>query len=72
VTVTSTVPAACGGEVTVIDVSELTVKLVAGTLPKFTAVAPVKPVPVTVTVVPPPVVPELGLTPVTDGAAAAV
>ena len=35
--------------------------------PKFTAVAPVSPVPVTVTVVPPVLGPEVGLTPVTVG-----
>ena len=42
-------------------VSETTVKLVAATVPKRTAVAPVKPEPVTVTTVPPSVVPEVGL-----------
>ncbi len=36
-------------------------------LPNLTAVAPVKPVPVIVTVVPPVVGPELGLIPVTVG-----
>src|SRR5262249_21666310 len=50
----------------------LMVKVVAATVPKETAVAPVKPVPVIVTDVPPPVDPELGETPATDGAAAAV
>jgi hypothetical protein len=54
------------------EVSELTVKLVDATDPKFTTVAPVNAVPVIVTLVPPPVVPELGLTPVTDGTAALV
>jgi hypothetical protein len=39
-------------------------------LPKFTAVAPVKPVPVIVTLVPPAVGPLLGLTFVTVGAGA--
>jgi hypothetical protein len=45
----------------VIWVSELTVNEVAGVLPKLTPVAPVKPEPVRVTVVPPPVEPWLGL-----------
>ena len=66
VTVTSTVPVPAG---------ELTVRLVAltalievpGVEPKSTAVAPVKPVPVTVTEVPPPAGPLVGLTPVTVG-----
>ena len=47
-----------------------TVKLWPALVPKCTAVAPVKAVPVTVTVVPPAVGPEVGLTPVTVGAAA--
>ncbi len=53
VTVTSTVAAACAGDVAVIWVSETTVKVVAAVEPKSTAVAPVKPVPVMVTEVPP-------------------
>jgi hypothetical protein len=57
------------GLVAVIDVSELNEKLVAGVWPKSTAVAPVKPEPVIVTVVPPPKGPEMGVTPVTAGAA---
>ena len=60
VTVTSTVPATLGGEVAVIWVAESTGELVAGVAPKSTAVAPVKPVPVMVTVVPPAVGPEPG------------
>ncbi len=60
VTVMSTVPAALGGEVAVIWLSESTVKVVAAVVPKSTAVAVVKPVPVMVTVVPPAVGPELG------------
>jgi hypothetical protein len=70
--VTSTVPAGLAGDVAVIEVSELTVKLVAATSPKKTPVAPVNPVPVTMTDVPPARVPEFGLTPVTVGAEAAV
>ena len=54
------VPAAWAGETAVIWVSETTVKLVAATAPKSTLVAPVKPVPVMVTVVPPAVGPEVG------------
>ena len=68
VTVTFTVPAAPAGSVAVRDVSLVTVKL-AGALPKSTAVAPVNPVPVTVTDVPPAVGPADGLTPLTVGGA---
>ena len=60
VTVMSTVPAASAGATAVICVAESTVKLVAAVLPKETAVAPVKLVPVMVTVVPPRVEPEPG------------
>ena len=67
VTVTLTVPAASAGSTAVICVAELTVKLVAAVLPNFTAVAPVKLVPVMTTVVPPAVGPVLGLTAVTVG-----
>jgi hypothetical protein len=67
VTVTSTVPAAWGGAVAVIDVAELTVNERAAVLPKLTAVAPVKFVPVIVTEVPPAVLPVVGLSPVTAG-----
>src|SRR6478735_5284050 len=68
VTVMSTVPAAWAGDVAVIDVALLTVNVVAAVAPKLTAVAPVNPVPVMVTDVPPAVGPELGLTLVTVGA----
>src|SRR5712692_359867 len=44
----------------------------AGTLPKETPVALLKPVPVSVTVVPPPLVPDDGLTAVTVGPATAL
>ncbi len=53
VTVTWTVPLPAG-ESAVISVSETTFTLVAAFEPKSTAVAPVKPVPVMVTGVPPP------------------
>ena len=59
------------GEVAVIWVSETTVK-VAAAVPKSTAVAPVKSVPVMVTEVPPAVGPAFGLTEVTVGAATKV
>ena len=65
-TCTSTVPTP-GGEVAVIWVSEATEK-VAGTRPKVTSVAPVKPEPSIVTAVPPVTGPLAGETPVTLGA----
>ena len=52
-----------------ISVAETTVKLVAATVPKTTLVAPVKLVPVMVTVVPPAGGPEVGETAVTVGVA---
>ena len=70
ITVTSTVPLPAG-EVTVIWVSEFTVGVIE-VLPKWTAVAPVKLVPLIVTVVPPDAGPEPGEIPVTIGAAAHV
>ena len=70
VTRTLTVPAVPAGAVAVIEVALLTVKLVAAVTPKVTPVAPVKSVPVSVTTVPPAVLPELGVTAVTVGAAA--
>jgi hypothetical protein len=66
VTVTSTVPTASTGDVAVIDVAEFTVNG-AAVPPNLTAVAPVKPVPVIVTVVPPLVEPVVGLIAVTTG-----
>jgi hypothetical protein len=54
------VAAAWAGETAVIVVAETTLKLVAGTDPKATLVAPVNPLPVIVTVVPPAVGPEAG------------
>ena len=66
VTVTSTAPAACAGEVAVIEVALTTVKL-AAVPPNDTAVAPVKFVPLIVTLVPPAAGPLLGLTAVTVG-----
>ena len=59
ITVTSTVPVPAGLS-GVILLSLTTVKLVVGTVPKSTAVAPVKLVPVIVTGVPPACVPVVG------------
>ncbi len=67
ITVTSTVPVPAG-LTAVIELSLLNVKLVAGVVPKSTAVASVKLVPVIVTNVPPAPGPNAGLTPVTAGA----
>ena len=61
VTVTSTV-AVPAGEVTVMAPAETTVKLAAATEPKLTALAPVKPEPVMVTVLPPAGRPATGAT----------
>ena len=68
VTLTSTVPVPAGA-VALIEVAELTVKPVAGVAPKLTAVAPVNPVPVMVTEVPPAPGPDVGEIEVTAGAA---
>ena len=57
------------GLVAVICVGRVDATLVAAVVPKSTAVAPVKPVPVIVTEVPPVKGPAAGLTPVTVGAA---
>ena len=70
ITVTSTVPVPAGLSA-VIVVALTTVTPVAAVVPKSTAVAPVKPVPVIVTKVPPAAGPLVGLMPVTAGAAAA-
>src|SRR6185437_6894243 len=67
VTVTAMVRARPGGAVTVIEVSEFTVTFAAGMVPNETLDAPVKPVPVIVTGLPPAVGPEFGETPVTVG-----
>jgi hypothetical protein len=67
VTVISTIPVPAG-EVAVILVAEVTVKPDAGFVPNITAVAPVNPVPVTVTLVPPPKGPRTGAMLVTVGA----
>jgi hypothetical protein len=69
VTVTSTVPVPAG-EIAVILVAESTVKLEALLIPNITVVAPVNPVPVTVTVVPPAAGPAIGEMLVTAGTGA--
>ena len=69
VTVTLTLPKEPAGEAAVICVAFTTVTFVAAVPSKLTAVAPVKPVPVIVTVVPPVVLPLEGLRAVTVGAA---
>lgn len=66
VTVTSTVPVP-GGEIAVIWPELSTLTLVPAFGPKPTTVAPVKFLPVIVTLVPPPVGPDAGFTPVTAG-----
>jgi hypothetical protein len=68
-TVTATVPLPAG-LVAVICVSETTVTALARVAPNPTDVAPVNPLPITVTVVPPPAPPLVGLIAVTTGAAA--
>jgi len=70
VTVTSTVPAPRAGETAVTSVALTTVKLVAAVVRKATEVAPVRLVPVIVTVVPPATGPAVGEMAVTVGTAA--
>jgi hypothetical protein len=62
VTVTSTVPAKCPGEVATIVVLEFDWRAAAGVEPNMTAVAPPRFVPVIVTEVPPVLGPEEGPT----------
>ena len=66
VTVTSTVPALCAGDVAVIEVGPFTTNN-AAVPPNDTDVAPVKPAPKIVTEVPPAVGPLVGLSPDTVG-----
>jgi hypothetical protein len=69
VTITSTTPGrAAAPVVTVMLVGELTVMEAAGTPPNDTPTRPLKLVPVMVTDVPPAVLPEVTLSPLTDGA----
>ena len=71
VTVMSTVPVPAG-LAALICVTDVTVKLAAGAPPNLTAVAPVNPVPVIVTVVPPVGGPVAGVMDVTVGAGCVV
>ncbi len=66
-TVTSTIPVPLGA-VAVTEVAELTVKVVASAEPKWTALAPVRLVPVIFTTLPPDAGPEVGFSEVTVGA----
>ena len=62
-----------GGDTAVIWVAESTVKLLASpALPNFTLVAPVNPVPLITTAVPPAIGPDAGEIEVTTGAAGTV
>jgi hypothetical protein len=70
VTTTSTTPTAWAGEMAVTDVLEFTVTPVAAVPPKVTPLAPVRLLPVIVTLVPPAIGPEVGATPDTVGAGA--
>jgi hypothetical protein len=67
VTVTSTAPAAPAGATAVIEVAELTVKLVAGVVPKRTEPTSTRPEPVMWTEVPPATAPWYGATLVIAG-----
>jgi hypothetical protein len=71
VTTTSTLPAACGGVVAVIDVALATETLVAAVPSKETLAPAANPDPVTVTAVPPAVVADVGAMAVIVGATAA-
>jgi hypothetical protein len=64
----SATPAGPAGAIAVMEVAELTEKLAAAAPAKSTAPAPVNPVPMMVTRVPPPVSPLLGATRVTETA----
>ena len=69
VTVISTVPGVPAGTIAEMELSVMTLKLVAGLNPKSTAVASVKPLPVIVITFPPLMDPLDGLTEVITGAA---
>ena len=69
VTVTVAAPATPAGATAVMEVAELTTTPDAAFTPNFTAVAPVKLVPVMITDVPPAAGPLVGLNNVTVGAA---
>ena len=67
-TVTALGPTAPAGAVAVTVLSESTVKVVAGVVPKFTPMVSIKPAPVMVTTVPPVVDPEVGVMELITGA----
>jgi hypothetical protein len=67
VTTMSTVPGMCPGETALMEVGEFTTYEVASVPPNVTAVTPLNPVPVIVTLVPPEPVPVDGETPVMVG-----
>ena len=67
VTVTSTVPADSASLIAVMEVGELTVKLLAATEPNITALTLLKLVPMTTTDVPPAAGPLVVPSPVTEG-----
>ena len=71
VTKTLAVPAVPAGVVTVMEVALFTTRLVAAVPPMVTPVAPVKPVPVMVMLVPPAVEPLVGEILITVGATTA-
>src|SRR5665213_2262560 len=71
-TTIAVLPADSAGAVAVTWVSDTTVNVVAGIEPNVTAVTPVKPEPVTVTLVPPAMGPLVGLIAVIVGAATQV
>jgi hypothetical protein len=64
-----TVPTRCAGMTASTSVSSTTVKLVAGVVPNFTLVVPVRSVPAIATLSPPAVAPVVGNTAVGAGAA---
>ncbi|CAB5004555.1 unannotated protein [freshwater metagenome] len=67
VTVTFTIPAAPAGAVAVIEVAELTTTFVAELVPNLTVAPLMKPVPVSVTTLPPAAGPRVGLVALTVG-----
>jgi hypothetical protein len=70
VTTTFTCPGACAGETTFSTVGDVNVTGWARAVPKLTVAVEVKPLPVTVTLVPPVLGPVAGEMAVTDGATA--
>jgi hypothetical protein len=71
VTVMSTVPATAAGAIAMMEVSEITLNVTAAVPPNETPVAPVKALPMIVTLVPPVTGPDVGVIFVTVGSDAA-